>query len=174
MRAIDYLQSRSDNNPDLIGVTGNSGGGTQTSYLMALDDRIKVAAPSCYLHNLNSQTKNSMGDAEQNIFGQLAFGMDHPDYVLMNAPRPVKILAATKDFFKIDAVWETFRLLKRYYTDIGYSENVDILENDAGPRPNRPDRAKKGHRHHPHLDGDHRWFNALHQVSDRRQGGWRR
>jgi hypothetical protein len=140
MRSIDYLQSRKDINPDLIGVTGNSGGGTQTSYIMALDNRVKVAAPSCYIQNLNSQTKNAGGDAEQLIFDQLAFGMDHPDYVLINAPRPVKILAATHDFFKISATWETFRICKRYYTDIGYSENLDILENDAGHNYNKTQR----------------------------------
>jgi hypothetical protein len=49
MRAIDYLQSRPEVDPARIGCTGNSGGGTQTSYLMALDDRISVAAPSCYI-----------------------------------------------------------------------------------------------------------------------------
>jgi hypothetical protein len=49
MRAIDYLQSRPEVDPQRIGCTGNSGGGTQTSYLMALDDRIGAAAPSCYL-----------------------------------------------------------------------------------------------------------------------------
>ena len=49
MRAIDYLQSRPEVDPQRIGCTGNSGGGTQTSYMMALDERIRAAAPSCYL-----------------------------------------------------------------------------------------------------------------------------
>ena len=52
MRAIDYLQSRPEVDPQRIGCTGNSGGGTQTSYLMALDDRIRAAAPSCCLVGL--------------------------------------------------------------------------------------------------------------------------
>ncbi|MCC6510083.1 MAG: alpha/beta hydrolase, partial [Pirellulaceae bacterium] len=49
MRVIDYLQGRPDILADKIGCTGNSGGGTETAYLMALDDRILAAAPGCYL-----------------------------------------------------------------------------------------------------------------------------
>ena len=39
MRAIDYLASRPEIDPTRIGFTGCSGGGTLTSYVMALDDR---------------------------------------------------------------------------------------------------------------------------------------
>lgn len=89
MRAIDYLQSRPDIMPDKIGCTGISGGGTNTSYLMALDDRIVAAAPGCYLTGFRSLL-NTIGpqDAEQNIHEQIAFGMDHADYVLMHLPKP--------------------------------------------------------------------------------------
>ncbi len=131
MRGIDYLQSRPEVAPERIGITGNSGGGTQTSYLMALDERIGAAAPSCYLNLLKRQAENAMGDAEQNIYGQLRWGMEHPDYVMMRAPMPVKILAATRDFFDINATWVNFRYAKRLYTRLGYSERVDLLENDA-------------------------------------------
>jgi len=130
MRAVDYLQSRSEVDGDRIGCTGNSGGGTQTSQLMALDGRIKAAAPSCYLNRLGRQIDNSPGDAEQNIFAQLAFGMDHADYITMRAPRPVVILAATHDFFDIRATWVSFRYAKRLYTRMGFPERVDLLEND--------------------------------------------
>ncbi|GAB2479489.1 alpha/beta hydrolase family protein [Algoriphagus taiwanensis] len=44
-RVIDYLISRPDVDPDRIGVTGESGGGTQTILITALDSRIKVSAP---------------------------------------------------------------------------------------------------------------------------------
>lgn len=140
MRAVDYLQSRPEVDPERIGCTGNSGGATQTCQLFALDDRIKVAAPSCYVHHLAAQIRDSIGDGEQNIFGQLAYGLDHPDFLLMRAPAPVKLLAATHDFFAIEATWETFRLLTRAYTRFGASERVDILENDAGHNFNRTQR----------------------------------
>jgi dienelactone hydrolase len=44
-RVIDYLQSRPDVDPEMIAVTGESGGGTQTIMLTAIDPRIKVSVP---------------------------------------------------------------------------------------------------------------------------------
>jgi len=132
MRAIDYLQSRREIDPNRIGCTGNSGGGTQTSYLMALDDRIKAAAPSCYITGFEALL-STIGpqDAEQDIFGQLAFGMDHADYLMMRAPMSILICAATKDFFDIQGAWTSFRYAKRLYTRLGVPERISLLENDA-------------------------------------------
>jgi len=132
MRGIDYLQSRREVDPTRIGCTGNSGGGTQTSYLMSLDDRIIAAAPSCYITNLYERILElGAQDAEQNIFGQLAFGMDHADYLMLRAPTPIMICAATNDFFDIRGTWQSFRYAKRLYSRLGYAERIDLLENDA-------------------------------------------
>jgi len=106
MRGIDYLQSRPDIDPKRIGCTGISGGGTMTSYLMVLDDRIVSAAPGCYLTGFR-RLLETIGpqDIEQNIPGQIAFGLDHADYVLLRAPQPTLIMAATRDYFDIQGAW---------------------------------------------------------------------
>ncbi len=129
MRAIDYLQSRADIDPKRIGCTGISGGGTLTSYLMALDERIVAAAPGCYLTTFE-RLLDTIGpqDAEQNIFGQLAFGLDHPDYVILTAPRPALVMVATDDYFDIGGAWDTFRQAKRIYGRLEHAERAEILE----------------------------------------------
>ena len=140
MRAVDYLVSREEIDAEKLGLSGNSGGGTQSAYLFVADERLKASAPSCFIHNIFTQAVTEMGDAEQNVFGQVRDGIDHADYIMMRAPQPLKILAATHDFFRIHAVWDTYRFAKRYYTSLGFSERMGILENNAGHNYNREQR----------------------------------
>jgi dienelactone hydrolase len=133
MRAIDYLQSRPDIRGDKIGCTGNSGGGTLTAYLMALDERIVAAAPVCYLTTFRRliDTQGAQ-DAEQNIFGQIDFGLDEADYVIMRAPKPTLILAGTRDAtFDFRGTVELFIEAKRFYSRLGRGEAVDLNAPDA-------------------------------------------
>jgi dienelactone hydrolase len=129
IRSIDYLASRPEVDPKRLGCTGNSGGGTMTAYLMALDDRIACAAPSCYVTTLE-RLFATIGpqDAEQNITGQVAFGMEHTDYVTMRAPRPTLICTGTQDYFDIQGAWTTYREAKQVYGMIGHAERVDLIE----------------------------------------------
>lgn len=133
MRVVDYLQSRADIIPDKIGCTGNSGGGTETAYLMALDDRIVAAAPGCYLTTFQKliETKGPQ-DGEQNLFGQVAFGLDQADYCLMRAPQPTLILAGVRDAtFDFGGTWDLFRDVKRFYSRLGFADAADIAAPDA-------------------------------------------
>ncbi len=133
MRVIDYLQSRKDIIADKIGCTGNSGGGTETAYLMALDDRIVAAAPGCYLTTFR-RLIDSKGpqDGEQNVFGQIAFGLDEADYCIMRAPNPTLICAGTRDVtFDFRGTWEVFLDAKRFCSRIGRPESIEIAAPDA-------------------------------------------
>lgn len=129
MRSIDYLTTRPEVDSSRIGMTGCSGGGTLTSYTMALDDRVLCAAPACYLTTFRRLIETiGPQDSEQNIFGQLVWGMDQTDYVLMRAPKPTLISSTTQDFFDIRGSWESFRQAKRVYGRLGFPERVDLVE----------------------------------------------
>jgi len=129
IRSLDYLAGRPDIDPARLGCTGNSGGGTLTAYLMALDERIVAAAPSCYITSLE-RLFATIGpqDAEQNITGQVAFGMEHADYVTMRAPRPTLICIGTQDYFDYQGAWTSFREAKVLYGLMGHGERVDLFE----------------------------------------------
>ena len=70
------------------------------------------------------------GDAEQNIFAQTKHDIDHPDFILMRAPQPTLILAATQDFVPIEGSWIAYRQAKRIYARLGLPERVDLVETD--------------------------------------------
>src|SRR5438034_6892236 len=133
MRALDYLLSRKEVDPARIGLTGNSGGGTHTAYIAALDDRIQVAAPSCYITSwhLMLQTIGPQ-DAEQTFPFWLQDGLDYPDYLYAFAPKPYLLLSAIRDFFPIAGARETFAEAARVYSAIGAKEKLGMFEADDG------------------------------------------
>ncbi len=141
MRALDYLISRREVDSSRIGCTGNSGGGTLTAYLSALDDRIKVAAPSCYVTNWKSLLETiGPQDAEQNLPPFFLEGLDQPDFVIAFAPKPYLILSAVRDFFPIAGSRQTFREVKRVYGLMGSEDKLNMVEADDGHGYTRPRR----------------------------------
>lgn len=115
MRAIDYLVSRPDVDPERIGATGCSGGGTQTTYIAALDGRVKVAAPACYMNSFRTLFSGSIGDSEQSVPGLLAAGLDQTDYVELFAPKPWLIASTEEDFFTPAGARQVFEEARRWY-----------------------------------------------------------
>ncbi len=141
MRALDYLLSRPEVDPKRVACTGNSGGGTHTAYLSALDDRIQVAAPSCYLTSWRRLVL-SIGpqDAEQNLPPWLAAGLDHADFVLAFAPKPYLILSAIRDFFSIAGARDTFEEARRVYGILDAQEKIKMVDADDGHGYTKPRR----------------------------------
>ena len=114
-RAIDYLISRPEVDPERIGATGCSGGGTQTTYIAALDDRIKVAAVACYMNSFRTLFSGSVGDSEQSVPGFLSAGLDQTDYVELFAPKPWLIASTAQDFFTPAGARQVFEEAQRWY-----------------------------------------------------------
>lgn len=133
IRALDYLASRPEVDANRIGVTGNSGGGTHTAYLAAIDDRLKVAAPSCYITNW-TRLLAQLGpqDAEQNLPPFLNLGYDFPDFLYAFAPKPYLVLSAIRDFFPIGGARATFAEAKTVYDAIGAEDKLKMVEADDG------------------------------------------
>lgn len=132
IRAIDYLYSRPDIDTARIGVTGRSGGGTQTAYIAAFDSRIKAAAPECYVTSFEKLLM-SMGpqDAEQNLTGGIAAGLDIPDLLISFAPRPMLLVTTTRDIFSIQGARDAFKEAKHAYAYLGKPDNMNMTEDDA-------------------------------------------
>ncbi len=133
IRALDYLLSRPEVDPKRVACTGNSGGGTHTTYLSALDDRIQVAAPSCYMSSWR-QMLRTLGpqDAEQVFPNWIKDGLDYPDFIYAFAPKPYLILSAIRDFFPIAGAREAYAEAKNVYEKIGAPEKLAMFDADDG------------------------------------------
>lgn len=133
LRSLDYLISRPEVDKDKIGVTGCSGGGTLTTYLAALDDRVKVAAPACYISSWEDQLKGTgPQDAEQQFPDQLREGLNHSDWIGLAAPKPYLIVSTDQDFFPLEGARKTFEEMKRIYRLYDAEVKLDWFHEPGG------------------------------------------
>jgi dienelactone hydrolase len=133
MRALDYLLTRQEIDPKHIGVTGNSGGGTQTAWLCGMESRFTMGAPSCFVTTFRRDAENELPqDMEQCPPRVLAHDLDHCDFLAAMAPKPVIIMAQEKDYFDARGSAETYERLKQLYTLLGKPENIQL---HIGPDP---------------------------------------
>ncbi|MBY0504337.1 MAG: acetylxylan esterase [Bryobacteraceae bacterium] len=132
MRAIDHLQSRPEVDPEKIGATGCSGGGTQTSFVAAIDPRVKVAAPACYMQSFEVLFPGDIGDSEQSWPGFIGAGLDQKDFVEVFAPKPWLIASTEGDFFKPAGAQAVFEEAKRVYKLLDAEAQVSWA---VGPGP---------------------------------------
>ena len=131
MRAVDYLLSRPEVDPAKIGITGCSGGGTQTSMMMLTDRRLAAAAPSNFIMNRRYYMRSGMAqDREQIWEGLTGWGVDHEDIILSMAPKPVLLLTTIHDFFPIEAAEKTYSRCERFWDMYGKRDNLEIFHDD--------------------------------------------
>lgn len=132
IRAIDYLFTRKEVDTTRLGVTGLSGGGTQSAYLAAFDERIYAAAPANYITSFR-RLLESIGpqDAEQNLPHQIARGLDHADFLGVRAPKPTMMITTTRDFFSIQGARETAKEVSRVFEAYGKGTHFRMVEDDS-------------------------------------------
>jgi cephalosporin-C deacetylase-like acetyl esterase len=156
VRALDYLVTRTEVDPRHLGITGNSGGGTMTTWLCGLDDRWTMAAPSCFVTELRRNMENELGaDMEQMPPRALALGLDHEDFLAALAPKPIIILAKEKDYFDARGNEAAYDRLKRFYRLLGAEDNVAYF---IGPTYHGYSQENR--------EAMYRWFNRCTGISD--------
>lgn len=140
-RALDYLEGRKDINGKAMGVFGSSGGGTQTSYLVGLEDRIKVASVCSYFTRREKVLEiYGPSDGCQHIPYEGREGLEIADFVMMMAPRPVLIMSGKYDFVDFYGALEAFEELKSVYTMLGSPEKAAMFSMEGGhgmPEPKK-------------------------------------
>ena len=128
IRALDYLLTRDEVDPNHIGVTGNSGGGTMTTWLCGVEQRWTMAAPSCFVTTFRRNLENELpADTEQCPPRALALGLDHEDFIAAMAPKPVILLGKEKDYFDARGLEAAYARLKRLWRLLDAEDNLALF-----------------------------------------------
>lgn len=115
MMALTFLQSRDDVVKGVAGATGNSGGGTTTLFLSAMDERITVCVPSCYFCSFKHSILG-MYHCECNYVPNILEYMEMGDLAAALAPRPVRFVAGERDpIFPLPGTKEQFETVRKAY-----------------------------------------------------------
>ena len=115
MRSIDYLQSRPEVDGKRIGCQGVSFGGTMTTYLAALDERVQVAMIGCYMSSIAEALERANFCGVQYMPGLLKYG-EISDVASLIAPRPLMVEVGERDdCFKLSDALRAFKRVKKAY-----------------------------------------------------------
>lgn len=127
IRALDCLLENKNVDPSRLAAIGQSGGGTLTSTLLALDDRYAFGVPSCFITDFRSNLHNELPtDSEQIPTGAAAQGLELYDLLAASAPRPILIAAVENDFFDVRGTERAFAFLKKLYKGLGKGADIRL------------------------------------------------
>ncbi|WP_165249077.1 alpha/beta hydrolase [Paludisphaera soli] len=123
IRALDWISTLPDVDPARIGCTGESGGGTQTFILAALDERIKVSAPVVMV------SEGFQGGCVCENAAGLRLGTDNVEFAALAAPRPMILVGATGDW-TANTLTRSFPAIRGAYSLIGSPDRLEAVVHD--------------------------------------------
>lgn len=144
IRGLDLLTARSEVDPEKLGVTGISGGGSQSWYIAAIDTRIKAVAPVCGASTLKAQITSRTIDGHCDCMMPInTFRQDFTDIGALIAPRPLLICQADRDGLNtIESVRELHNDISKIYKLYDSSENIGLVETPGGHSYHKISREK--------------------------------
>src|SRR3954454_4180100 len=131
-RSIDYLLTRPEVDPLRIGAAGCSGGGALTTFIGALDTRLKAVIPACFPNSFRLLFTGDDPHSEMTLPGHLAIGLDTADFVMLSAPTPWLIQASEQDYFTPPGARMMYEEAKRWYRLYGAEDRIEFF---VGPGP---------------------------------------
>lgn len=134
MKLLDYLETRTEWDTGHISCLGFSGGGMQTLYLSALDDRIREVYISGYMYGFKDSLLLLNNNCSCNYVPHLWEHFDMGDIGALIAPRPVMIQSCREDHLNgprgLDNVYEQMQIIEKAYQlfDAGDCVVHDIMD----------------------------------------------
>ena len=131
-RGLDYLASRPDVDPSRLGAAGCSGGGALTTFIAALDPRVKAVVPACYPNSYQLLFAGPDPDTEMTFPEFLAHGLDVADFVEVTSPTPWLIQATEQDYFTPAGTRLVYEEARHWYGIYGAENKIAFF---VGPGP---------------------------------------
>ncbi|MBA4017886.1 MAG: acetylxylan esterase [Pirellula sp.] len=128
IRALDYLQSRKEVDPERLGVTGRSGGGASSWWIAALDERVKAAVPVAGITDLRNHVVDGVIEGHCDCMFQInTYGWDYGTLAALIAPRPL-LLSNTDDdrIFPLDGVERVHWQTRKIYGLLGAAKDLGL------------------------------------------------
>ncbi len=155
IRALDYLETRSEVDKTRFGVTGRSGGGAYSWWVAALDDRIKAAAPTAGITSLRNHVVDGCVEGHCDcMYFVNTYGWDFDRVVALVAPRPLLICNTDKDdIFPVNGVFQTYSSARRLYEMLGAGAKLGLHIAEGPHRDMQPLNVGAFHWFERHLKG---------------------
>jgi dienelactone hydrolase len=128
VRALDYLETRPEVDPERFGVTGRSGGGAYSWWIAAIDERIKAAVPVAGITDLENHVVDGAVEGHCDCMYMVnTYQWDYPQVAAMVAPRALLISNTDKDrIFPLEGVMRVHNKVRNIYRLYGAADELGV------------------------------------------------